>query len=75
MSPAEIKDRSKELVAGAVVGVLATLLLLASLVDAGDSHYVTRKEYESTLVSIKADLFYLRQQVDASAERARHDAP
>ena len=46
--------------AGAVLGVLATLLTLATLGVTLDEHYVTRREYVATLKGIQGELYYLR---------------
>ena len=43
-------------IAGAVLGVIVTLATLAALVSQIDGHYVTRREYEATLLSIKTQL-------------------
>lgn len=61
MSPGEIVERasaaadkagrSDYIIAGAVIGVIGTLLALMGLVSAVDARYVTRKEYEATIVS------------------------
>ena len=64
-------DRAAPVVAGAVLGVLSTLLVLATLLASLDGHYVTRREYEATLVGIRTELTYLRENaVQAPARRA-----
>lgn len=60
--------RSDYVVAGAVLGVIVTLLTLMGLVSAVDARYVTRKEYEQTIVSTNQRL----QTIQDLALRQQH---
>lgn len=58
------------LVAGAVVGVLVTLASLLAFAAAADGHFVTRREYQVTLVEINRRL----DRIDAAVVPAMHGA-
>ena len=49
-------DATPLLIAGAMVGVIGALLAMMGLVNSVDAHYVTRREYEATMVSINQHL-------------------
>ncbi len=64
-------ERASVAVFGAVIGVLATLVTLLALVSQVDAHYVTRREYEATLVSIQSQLTDIKSTVDRQHEITR----
>jgi len=64
-------ERASLLIAGAVVGVLGVLLTLFALVSSVDAHYVTRKEYEATLLAIHSDLTEIRSDLRAHMSQSK----
>ncbi len=66
---ADVKGaRTEYVIAGAVLGVITTLLTLMGLVSAVDARYVTRKEFEQTIVSTNQRLQTIQ---DLALERGR----
>jgi hypothetical protein len=56
-------EKASLVAAGAVAGVLGILLTLFLLVGQVDAHYVTRKEYEATLLSINTQLLDIKAEL------------
>jgi len=66
-------ERATTVIAAAVLGVLGTLATLLVLMSQVESHYVTRREYEATLVSIQRQLTSIQTTVDRDREIRKAD--
>lgn len=58
-------EKASFLIAGAVLGVITILGAMFLLVGQVDAHYVTRREYEATLVDIHNQLAEIKTDLRA----------
>ncbi len=68
-----MSEKAAAVVAAGVLGVLGTLATLLMLVSQVDAHYVTRREYEATLVSIHDQLTTIQSTVNRDREARKAD--
>lgn len=66
-------EKAATAVLGAVLGVLVTLGTLLALVSQVDAHYVTRREYEATQVSIENRLTTIQRIAERDRQSRRED--